>query len=257
MAETTIDESNPRFLQESATQPGALESLSAGIAGLAEGAYSWPFDFTLCLHWMAGTAGYYGTRVQGTCNRHTRRIVELFGQSARLAYYLIFRGVLFKVAGSDAGRMILREGLARTSTEGAIDAVARNLPALSRAAARTAGRYVTGTAFTAWMASRGRVAAAPRGRALGVASFNFVALLWGSALHASLENPGSFDIVTVFVSWLTGDPNYRLSDAQYMAIYQAVQAVEESTIGGDREDYEAFRAVLDILLRFGRTGGDP
>ncbi|MBL8944060.1 MAG: hypothetical protein JNK45_12970 [Myxococcales bacterium] len=39
MAETTIDESSPRFLQESATQPGALESLSAGIAGLAEGAY--------------------------------------------------------------------------------------------------------------------------------------------------------------------------------------------------------------------------
>jgi hypothetical protein len=253
----TLDESNPRFLRESASQPTALETLGAGIAGLAEGAYSWPFDFTLCLHWMAGTAGYYGSRVQTTCNHHTRRILEMFGQSARLAYYLIFRGVLFKVAGSDVGRLVIREGLARTSVEGAIDAVVNNLPALSRAAARTAGRSVTGTAFTAWMASRGRVAAAPRGRAVGAASFNFIALLWGSALHASLENPRSFDIVTVFVSWLTGDPNYRLSDEQYMAIYQAVQAVEEATIGDDREDLEAFRAVLDILLRFGRTGGDP
>jgi len=138
-----------------------------------------------------------------------------------------------------------------------IDQVVRNLPALSHAGARMAGRYVTGTAFTAWMASRGRVAEAPRGQALGGFGFNFVALLWGSALHVSLGSPGSLDIISIFACWITGDPNYRLSDAQYMAAFQAVQAAETSLLGPEQGDHEALRAVLDILLRFGRTGGNP
>lgn len=248
-----VDDADPRFLQRLSRQPGTLEVLGNLITGFAEGAYSWPYDWTLCMHWIAGTAGYYGSRVQDTCNRHTNRIVSTVGQSARLAYYLFFRGLLMKLAGNSA----VQEGARLAIRQVDWDLLLRTLPPLAHAGSRYAGRSMTGSAFTAWMASGGRISAAPRGRAIGVASFNFVALLWGSALHVSLENPGPFDIIGILACWLTGDPTYRLTDDQYKTAFEIVMMAEESFLGADQDDYASFRAVLDILLRFGRSGGSP
>ncbi|MEM9457622.1 MAG: hypothetical protein AAGF11_25815 [Myxococcota bacterium] len=250
---------DPEFLEKAAGEPSTLDYLGQVISGLAEGAYSWPFDYTLCLHWIAGTSGLYGSRIQDTCNRHTHRILTILNHSIQLTYYLIFRGILFEVLGDENAQRAMRESISRVSGEDAANAFMDRLPQLTHSAARFAGRSATGAAFTAWMQTGGRIGrAVSRGRRVGIASFNFVALLWGSALHVSLKSPGNFDLISIMVCWLTGDPNFRLNNEEYMALYRAVMAVGDQVLDSttDQGDYENYREVMQLLLRFGRTGGE-
>ena len=253
---TGLDTSDPRFLAAAAENPGLLDHLGSVVSGFSAGAYSWPFDYTLCLHWIAGTAGVYGRQVQRTCNHHTMRITTVLGHAGRLAFYLVFRGMLAKMLGNEAALHALREAISRVSGEQASELFVRHLPRMTESTARLAGRMMSGAAFTAWMQTGGRIATAPRGQAIGIASFNFVALLWGSALHVSLEHR-DIDLVSIFACWLTGDPHFQLSSEQYAAVVRAVQSVEPSILAsGDQGDFENYRAVMDLLVRFGQSGGD-
>lgn len=246
----------PDFLEQAAREPGMLDYVGEVISGFVAGAYSWPFDYTLCLHWIVGSTGLYGPRVQDTCERHANRIISILDLSGRVTYYLIFRGMLIKALGDENARRAMGEALSRVSGEDAARVFMDHLPELTHSASRFIGRTMTGAAFTAWMQTGGRIGrAVGMGRRVGIASFNFIALLWGAALHASLKHPGDFDIVSVMVSWLTGDPNFHLSQEAYTELYRAAMAVSEAA-GVDPGDFENYREVMNTLHRFGRTGGD-
>lgn len=220
--------------------PGVLESIGSAITGFAAGAYSWPFDYTLCLHWMAGTAGVYGSRMRTTCNYHTQRILTVLDAGKTVAYYLIFRGMLLDILGNPQGRRLTGEVLSNLSPS------------------QMAGRLASGAAFTAWMQSGGRIgAAASRGRRLGITSFNFLAVSWGAAVHVSCKSPSGIDLVSIFVNWLTGDPNVRMSDDQYRALFTAAYEAGQTALSdADRSDYESFRYVIEQLHHFARQGGN-
>lgn len=219
--------------------PGILESIGAAVTGFAVGAYSWPFDYTLCLHWMAGTAGIYGSSMKATCDYHTQRILMILDAAKTAAYYLIFRGMLLDILGNPQGRQLTGEVLSNISPS------------------RMAGRFASGAAFTAWMQSGGRIgAAASQGKRLGIVSFNFLAVSWGSAVHVSCKSPAGIDLVSIFVNWLTGDPNVRLSDDQYRALFSAAYEASQNALSdADRSDYENFRYVIEQLAHFARQGG--
>ncbi|MCA9650933.1 MAG: hypothetical protein H6712_13045 [Myxococcales bacterium] len=252
------DPSDPQFLVQTADDPGILDYVGEAITGFAAGAYSWPFDYTLCLNWIAGSAGFYGERVRSNCDYHRTRIITILDHSAQLTYYLILKGMLFKLLGDETALRAMRTALSRVSGEQAAQAFIDRLPQLTHSAARFAGRSMTGAAFTAWMQTGGRVGrAVSAGRRIGIASFNFVALLWGSALHVSIRSPGSFDLISVFFCWITGDPNFRLSSEEYVAFYRTVMSVGDEILAdtGDQADFENYRQVIGLLLRFGWTGG--
>lgn len=253
-----VDTSDPQFLERAAEDPGILDYLGSVISGFSAGAYSWPFDYTLCLNWIAGSAGLYGERVQGTCEYHRTRIITILDHSAQLSYYLILKGMLFRLLGDETALRAMRAAISRVSGEQAAQAFVDRLPHLAHSTARFAGRSMTGAAFTAWMQTGGRIGrAVGTGRRIGIASFNFVALLWGSALHVSLKSPGSFDLISVFFCWITGDPNFRLSNDDYIALYRTVMSVGEQVLDSttDAGDYENYQAVMGLLLRFGWSGG--
>ena len=72
----------------------------------------------------------------------------------------------------------------------------------------------------------------------------------------SCKAPSGFDVVSIFISWLTGDPTVQISPDQYKELFRAVmQAGEAAFQGADRADYENYRSVVQQLLNFGRQGG--
>ncbi len=220
--------------------PGILETVGQAITGFAEGAYSWPFDYTLCLHWIAGSSGVYGSSMKNTCDYHTQRILMVLDAAKSVAYYLIFRGILVDILGNAQGRRLTGEALSHLNVS------------------KIAGRMASGAAFTAWMQTGGRLgAAASRGKKLGITSFNFLAVSWGAAVHVSCKSPSGIDAVSIFVNWLSGDPNIKLPMEQYKKLYMAAyQASQDQALSpADRSDYENFRTVIQTLQQFARQGG--
>jgi len=259
MAAATSDETT--FLK-SADDPGALEIIEQGVRGFAAGAYSWPFDYMLCMQWIVGATGTYGSKFKKICDTHRARILWVLDKSLTVAYYLIFRGILAKILGNEKAREAIGSFISNLSGKQAGDAFMNNLPQITYTTSRIAGRMATGMAFTAWMQSGGRLGKRGRGskgRNMGIAGFNFLALLWGSALHVSAKSPSNISLVSMFVSWITGDPNYKMTATQYRDLFRAVQNVrgaEVFTSDADRADYENFRDAMQTLLHFARKGGD-
>ena len=122
------DTGHPQFLERVAEDPSMLEHVANVVGGLGQGLASWPFDFTLCLHWIAGTQGLYGARVQATCNRHTHRILTVVRFSLQAAHYLIFKGILFKVLGNETALRLMHRSISSVSGRSSGDAFIEALP---------------------------------------------------------------------------------------------------------------------------------
>jgi hypothetical protein len=249
--------SDPNFLQKAANKKpqSTFDYLSSIISGFAEGAYSWPFDFSLCLHWIAGSAGFYGGQIKTNCDYHRDRIISLMSQAGSLTYYLIVRGILWKLLNNEQARQIIKKELGDLEIA---DEFMNRLPNLLHSGSRMTGRYLSGKAFTEWMESGGRIKGkASKGKSLAIGTFNFFALCWGASLHASIKNPRDFDVITIFVSIITGDPNYQLSDEEYKALYRIAMRASEAALStvDNQKDYQTYKEFIQVLIRFGRTGG--
>ncbi|SFA76101.1 hypothetical protein SAMN03159496_00203 [Rhizobium sp. NFR07] len=249
--------SDGNFLQRAANKKpqSTLDYLRSTVSGFVDGTYSWPFDYTLCLHWIAGTAGFYGGGIQSVCNQQTQRIYNVAQAAGSAIYYLIFRGLLWKLFNNEDARLVVRRELDQVDIT---QQLSDRLPGLLHGGSRMVGRYMSGAAFTAWMQSGGRVKGqASRGAAAAIIGFNFLAVNWGAALHVALKHGDAIDVVQIFISMITGDPDHRLSDEDYKELFETAQKLADVVLQDPKnaEDFAQYKEFIEKFLQFGRSGG--
>ncbi|KIC48163.1 hypothetical protein [Tateyamaria sp. ANG-S1] len=256
--EIEIPDDDPNFLVQAANKnpPSAWERFRAIVGGAAEGAYSWPFDYTLCVHWIVGMAGFYGPRVQQNCIYHRDRILDVLDAGIRLIYYLVFRGLLWRLLTNETAQNIARDQLSQSDREAFDQALDRAMPNEERRA-QIAGRFASGHFFTRWMRSRIRRRGGGQIEQRGIGWTNFIMLTWGSAIHASHNHPSNFGIIEIFIAWITGDADAGLDNETYVALFRAAQTLTENAAFIDElgPDFELYREFIQALLDFGLGGG--
>lgn len=256
--EIEIPDTSPNFLVQAANKnpASAWERIRELVSSVADGAYSWPFDYTLCVHWILGLAGFYGSRVQRTCAYHRDRILDVLGAGARVIYYLIFRGLLWRLLTNETAQNIARDQLSSLEREAFDNALRRVVPDGAKSA-QIASRYASGQFFTRWMQTRVRRRGGGSLEVRGMAWTNTIMLMWGSAVHASINNPGDFGIIEIFISWITGDADHQVDAETYTALFRAAESLTENVQFVDAlgEDYQLYREFIQSLLDFGRAGG--
>lgn len=254
--EIPFDDENFLVKATSKNPPSIFELIRSTLGNIAEGAYSWPFDYTLCIHWIAGNAGLYGPRVKRNCDYHRDRVLAILDAGRMVIYYLIFRGILWKIATNETTQSMIGDALDAEGRQALAEQLQRQLPNLAGSAERAAGRYASGMFFSRWMQSRvrGRGGGKTEQRVLG--GVNFIMLLWGSAIHTSIKHPGDFGLIEIFVGWINGDSEYQVPAELYAEIFRTAQRMSEAlspeTLG---EDYQLYREVLDQVAEFARRGG--
>lgn len=249
--------SDKNFLQRAANKkpPSTLDYLKSTVSGFVDGTYSWPFDYTLCLHWIAGSAGFYGGQIQSICIQQGKQIWAAMKAAGNAIYYLIFRGLLWKLLNNQDARLVVRRELDQIDVT---EQLTNRLPSLLHGGSRFVGRYMSGTAFTAWMQSGGRIKGqASRGASAAIVGFNLLAVSWGSALHVSLKHGDAIDVVQIFISMITGDPDHRLSDEEYTELWNTAKQLADTVIQDPKnaEDFEQYKEFIERFLSFGLSGG--
>ena len=91
----------------------------------------------------------------------------------------------------------------------------------------------------------------------GIAWTNTIMLMWGSAIHASHNNPSNFGIIEIFVAWITDESDHSFDTEVYVELFQIAQTLTENaefmdTLG---PDFELYREFINALLDFGVSGG--
>ncbi len=246
-----------KFLQKAANKKpqSTLEYLRSTVAAFSEGTYSWPFDYTLCLHWIAGTAGFYGGDIKSVCDHQTRRIVGVFQAALTVTYYLVFRGLLFKLLTNEHARLLVKKTVEHSDLS---ERLYDRLPNLLHGASKSVGRYMSGMAFTDWMQSGGKLKGqAPKGVSFAIAMFNLLAVNWGAALHVVLKHGDAIDIVQIFAAMITGDPDYRLTDEDFSELFNTARELADNIMkdSENEEDYKVYRDFMDSIIKFGESGG--
>lgn len=259
-----IPADDPSFLPRVAQKnpPSALERARSILGSFAEGAYSWPFDYTLGIHWAVGMTGFYGAAVRQNCVYHGQRVSSLLRAGLRVAYYLVFRGLLWRLMSNETAQNLASEALDAADRERLMEDLTRSLPDIENAGAQFAGRFASGAFFNRWMQSR--VRGAQLGRAQGAASVglmtgNFIILMWGSAIHSSIRHPGDFGIIEIFVAMINGDASYTIDSETYTEIFRLASQLEQNPAFADAlgEDYELYREFLGHLLEFHESRSLP
>lgn len=254
--EIPFEDENFLVKATSKNPPSIYDSIRSTLGNLAEGAYSWPFDYTLCIHWIAGRAGLYGPRVKRNCDYHMDRVLTVLGAGRTVIYYLIFRGILWKIATNETTQSMIGDALGPEGRNRLSEELQRQIPNIAGAAEKSMGRYASGMFFSRWMESRvkGRGGGKTELRVLG--GLNFVMLLWGSAIHTSIKHPGDLGLIEIFVGWINGDSEYQVPAELYAEIFRTAQSMSEmlspEALG---EDYDLYREVIDQVTEFGRRGG--
>lgn len=252
-----IPEDDPNFLVRAANKnpPSAWERARAIIGAAGEGAYSWPFDYTLCIHWILGHAGFYGSRVQENCFYHRDRILAVLEAALRVTYYLIFRQLLWRILNNETAQNIALDQLDEEGLQRLKDAIGQLSPE-EEGIARTAGRYASGQFFTRWMQTRIRKRGGGNLETKGIAWTNTVMLAWGSAIHASINHPDDFGLIEIFVAWINGDADFVVSIELYKEIFRAAHELSENPAFQDSlgVDYELYREFISELINLGEAG---
>ena len=122
---------------------------------------------------------------------------------------------------------------------------------------RIAGRMLSGSLFSAWMASGGRYGAKVNsGKKYGIAFANFIISSWGSCIHVSLKHR-EFDLRQLIISILTGNPDDSSSSEEYKNFLNDLDTIakERMESGLDAEDYALYKEFMDIMFKFGQNGG--
>ena len=125
--------------------PSIYERVTSTLGNFARGAYSWPFDYTLCIHWIAGYAGLYGATVQQNCRYHAQRVLAILEAALRVTYYLIFRGVLWKVVGNETARSMIADSLDSEGRAAMQREIVERLPEVQGRIEQSAGRWASGS----------------------------------------------------------------------------------------------------------------
>lgn len=263
-ADIEIPEDDPNFLPRVAQKnpPEAEERARSVVGSFVDGMYSWPFDYTLGIHWAVGMTGLYGSTVKDNCKYHGNRVLDVLEAGVRgtvsVTYYLIFRGLLWKVMSNETARNLVGETLEQTELEDFYNAVDQMLPSMG-GMAQTAGRYASGQFFKRWMQSRVRGAKLGRyenaaNKTVGLG--NFVILSWGSAIHSSIDHPSSFGLIEIFVSWINGDSSYIVGDDIYKELFTLANTMARNPAFSDTlgEDYDLFVEFMEEIVDFGKTG---
>ncbi len=254
--EIPFEDENFLVKATSKNPPSIYDHVTSTLGNLAKGAYSWPFDYTLCIHWIAGNAGLYGPRVQQTCQYHADRVLSLVEAALRISYYFIFRGVLWRIAGSETMRSMVADSLDSEGRAALQREIANRLPEIQGRVEQATGRWVSGSFFGRWMDSRIKGRGGGRVESGVLVATNFLMLLWGSAIHASIKHPGNFGVIEIFVAWINGDAEYQVDSDTYRAIFQMAQEMSEHLSAENLgEDYDLYLTVLREVMGFAQAGG--
>ncbi|MDD7973802.1 hypothetical protein [Roseinatronobacter alkalisoli] len=253
-----IPDTSETFLLQAANKNShsALDQAREIVAGLGRGAYSWPYDYTVGIHWVVAHAGIYGPRAQQNAFYHRDRILKVLGAGVRVIYYLVFRGLLWRLLTNETAQNLAREQLGQADREAFDRAIDSILPS-GALAAQMAGRYASGEFFRRWMETRVRRAGGGRLETRGAAWTNMIILFWGSAVHSSVKNPTNFGIIEIFIAWITGDTDHQIDTEAYVAVFRAAQALTENASFMDAlgSDFELYREFIQAVLDFGSSGG--
>ncbi|MCF1463894.1 hypothetical protein FS827_21540 [Agrobacterium vitis] len=249
--------SDKNFLQRAANKKpqSTLEYLRSTVSGFAAGTYSWPFDYTLCLNWIAGTAGFYGGQIKILCDKQTKIILNVASAAQTATYYMIFRGLLWKLLNNEDARQLVKKELDQLDIVGQL---ANRLPDVLHYGSRMVGRFMSGMAFTEWMESGGTLRGrASKGASVAISTFNLLAATWGAALHASLKHGDAIDVVQIFISIITGDPDHKLSSSEYTELFKTAKELAEAALEDPKnaEDFKNYQQFIKNWLHFGASGG--
>lgn len=273
-----------------AEEDGALEN---AIKGFLEGAYSWPFDYTLGIHWVAACSGLYGSQIQANAFYHGDRILTVLNAARLAVYYLIFKGLLFKFFNSgvlssmddleldfdlnedgadlrlDTDRVDIdvhadREAVERAARE-AWNEFQKHMPNMnqtSNSVSRIAGRKASGSFFTKWMQNRigrltrNRSARTQRIGKKGIGWTNTALLSIGSAVHTSHKNPMNLDLVKIFIGWISGDHEFEITNEEYSAMFRSAMNLADA-LGDSLSDSDDYKLYVEFVQEvFGLMEGE-
>jgi len=212
------------------------------IVSFVEGAYSFPHDWWLAIHWALGLQGVYGERMERTCERIGRDVdtVISLGVRANTHVYQLTVVVLdFLFTGATTDCEPIRKALAKID-RGRLALGAANTSSLLLG--RAGGGYFSTYAATGGRFGRGVL---PKVARAGAPISNIILATIGAVIKLAIHTRGrGNDVVDLWVAILTGKTGPVLTSRQYRELFDAVG---KCTLPMDKGDYRSFTEVPTML----------
>ena len=217
----------------------------APVVSFVRGAYSFPHDWWLGIHWVLGMQGVYGPRMQASCQRISRQLDTMMDLAVR-GFPLSYRLTSVVV------KYLLRDELTRCAS---LDATLqrfdrmRILGGAVNLASAFAGRYAGGV-FTLYASTGGRFGRNARTGAVryGYIFSNLLLASTGSLVKLAIETRGvGVTVADMAIVMLTGRAGAAFTSDEWVAIYRGV---EECALTIDLSDQEAYRLLNQALVEY-------
>lgn len=222
------------------------------VVAFARGAYSFPFDWTLALHWTLGMQGVYGTEMQRRC-QNLGHVMDAMVHVARVgmpATYQITAAVLNYIFRNELTRCLALDAAMQRIDRG------KALYGAGNAASGVAGRFAGGM-FTLYASTGGRFGQAARTgpQRYGFVASNLVLASTGAIIKLAIKTRGAgVTVVDMALAILAGTSQSLFSNEQWKAIFRAYQTC---TLPANAEDQESFRQIFDALHQYSQEARQP
>lgn len=245
-------ESDLIAMAERGQRPDDSLLLDNPVVAFAKGAYSFPFDWTLALHWTLGMQGVYGADMQQRC-RSLGHVMDAMINLARAglpATYQITAAVL---------NYIVRDELTRcVAFDAALQRIDRKKAMLGagNAASALAGRFAGGM-FTLYASTGGRFGQAARTgpQRYGFIASNLVLASTGAIIKLAIKTRGAgVTVVDMALAILAGTSQTLFTNEQWKAIFRAYQ---NCTLPSNAEDQDSFKRLFDALHEYTKDAKRP
>ena len=212
------------------------------VIAFVEGAYSFPHDWWLAIHWALGLQGVYGAEMQRTCQRIGRDVDSVISLGVRASPHV------YKVTSVALDYLFTGETTTCEPIQKALAKIDRGRLALgtANAASRMAGRMAGGY-FTTYASTGGRFGrgALPKTIRAGASISNTVLATIGAVIKLAIHTRGrGNDVVDLWVAILTGKAGPILTSQQYRELFEAVG---KCALTMNQSDYRSFIDVPTML----------
>jgi len=216
---------------------------SSPFEAFAKGAYSFPRDWWVAIHWSNGMRGLYGQKKKQQAERIGRDLMMMFRLARAGAPYVarVTYAVLSYILKNElTGIVKIDEALKRIDKRAFLHGTVNQ-------AAGTAGRF-SGGIFTSYAASGGRggkraVPKPSKVRKIGKYS-NTVLASFGALILLSARTRGVTDSVSMMMAVFNGSSGPKLNHDIYKALFQAVQ---RSGYKIDQNEDRAYHNLINLM----------
>lgn len=215
------------------------------ILSFAHGAYSFPQDWWLSIHWVLGMQGVYGERMQRNCQDLSTRLYVMLNLATRgfpMSYKL----------ASVVVDYLLHDRLTRcTNLNIALQNLDRGriVGGAVDVGSAAVGRFIGGS-FTAYVTTGGRFGRSIlTGRQrLGPIAANFLLASFGALIRLAIETRGvGVTVADMAIAIFTGRAAAAFNNDQWATI---VRAVQQCSLQIDAQDQESFRELFNTMNQF-------